>query len=141
MSEISKRTSFWGGLIASLPLTSILAIVWLYIDTNDKLKVANLSTNIFWFVIPSLLFFVFFPIFLKMNINFYISMLLSSSITMFGYWIKYHSIEIRYKNIIIRKIIMKKIILSNVTPFYNFLSFITFKVKKIKIMNNSKILH
>lgn len=87
MSEISKRTSFWGGLIASLPLTSILAIVWLYIDTNDKLKVANLSTNIFWFVIPSLLFFVFFPIFLKMNINFYISMLLSSSITMLGYWI------------------------------------------------------
>jgi hypothetical protein len=87
VSEISKRTSFWGGLIASLPLTSILAIVWLYIDTNDKLKVANLSTNIFWFVIPSLLFFVFFPIFLKMNINFYISMLLSSSITMLGYWI------------------------------------------------------
>jgi uncharacterized membrane protein (GlpM family) len=88
VSEVSKKTSFWGGLIASLPLTSVLALIWLYFDTNNKEKVAELSMNIFWFVLPSLLFFVTLPIFIsKLGLNTYLSMFLSALITMFGYWI------------------------------------------------------
>jgi len=88
ISEIGKRASFWGGLIASLPITSLLAIIWLYIDTGDRKKVSNLSINIFWFVLPSLLFFVTLPFFVsKLGWNVYLSIALSSSITMFGYYI------------------------------------------------------
>jgi len=88
ISEISKRTSFWGGLIASLPITSLLAIIWLYIDTGDRKKVSNLSTNIFWFVLPSLLFFITLPFFIsKLGWNVYLSIVLSSAITMFGYYV------------------------------------------------------
>ncbi|MEA1884374.1 MAG: DUF3147 family protein [Thermotogota bacterium] len=88
ISEISKRTSFWGGLIASLPITSLLAIIWLYIDTGDRKKVSNLSINIFWFVLPSLIFFVTSPFFIsKLGWNVYLSIALSSGITMFGYYL------------------------------------------------------
>src|SRR6056297_265627 len=88
ISEISKRASFWGGLIASLPITSLLAIIWLFIDTGDSDKVSNLSLNIFWFVLPSLLFFLTLPFFItKLGWNVYFSIVVSSGITMFGYYL------------------------------------------------------
>src|SRR5690349_12496787 len=54
VSEVSKRSSLIGGLLASLPLTSFLAMLWLYKDTKDTAKVAALSMSIFWLVLPSL---------------------------------------------------------------------------------------
>lgn len=75
---ISRRSSFVGGLIASLPLTTILALVWMYHDGSSLESMIELTTVIFWMVIPSLVFFVVFPIFLKMNIPFYMSLLFSS---------------------------------------------------------------
>jgi hypothetical protein len=52
ISELSKRSSLLGALLASLPLTSVLAMLWLYIDTKDTEKVADLAASIFWLVIP-----------------------------------------------------------------------------------------
>jgi len=73
VSEISKRNSFVGGLVASLPLTSFLAMLWLYHDTHDAAKVARLSSSIFWLVLPSLVFFLALPALLKTRLNFYAS--------------------------------------------------------------------
>jgi len=53
VSEVSRKTGYIGGLIASLPLTSILALFWLYNDTRDVEKVAELSTGILLFVFLS----------------------------------------------------------------------------------------
>ncbi|GAB1370259.1 hypothetical protein MASR1M45_03190 [Candidatus Kapaibacterium sp.] len=77
ISEISKRSSLFGSILASVPLTSILAIIWLYTETKDIEKITNLSYDIFWLVIPSLSFFIAFPLLLKTNLNFYISMILA----------------------------------------------------------------
>jgi len=85
VSEIAKRSSTLGGLIASLPLTSILAMVWLYVDTKNVKKVINLSESIFWLVMPSLILFVVFPILLKKGLNFYLSLLISSIIMIIFY--------------------------------------------------------
>jgi len=65
ISETSKRFSWLGGLLASLPLVSILSLIWLYVDTEDSEKVAALSTSIFWLVLPSLTFFLALPLLLK----------------------------------------------------------------------------
>ena len=54
ISEISKKSTLWGSILASVPLTSLLAIIWLYQDTKDIGKIINLSYNIFWLVLPSL---------------------------------------------------------------------------------------
>lgn len=57
-SALARRTGWIGALVASLPLTSLLVLVWLYADTHDPLQVADLSMGIFWFVLGSLPFFV-----------------------------------------------------------------------------------
>lgn len=87
ISTVSKKLPTFGAIIASLPLTSILAMIWLYQDTKDVNKVIELSTAIFWIVIPSLIFFIALPILLKRNINFYPSLLISSIIMICSYYI------------------------------------------------------
>lgn len=69
VSELAKRFSLFAAILASLPLTSILAMIWLYIETNDGPKVAALSNGIFWMVLPSLLFFLVFPGFMKLGMK------------------------------------------------------------------------
>ena len=64
-SEMSKRFPLIGALLISLPLVSILALIWLWLDTGDKEAVAALSINVFWLVIPSLVLFISLPVLLK----------------------------------------------------------------------------
>ena len=74
ISELGKRNSFAGALLASLPLTSLLALMWLYRDTGDALQAAQLARGIFWLVLPSLLFFVVFPLAIKLGWGFWPAM-------------------------------------------------------------------
>lgn len=86
IAEISKRSSFIGAILASLPLISIIAMIWMYAETKDIEKVSQLSTSIFWLVIPSLALFISLPIFLHKGMNFYISLGFSSLITIMAYY-------------------------------------------------------
>ncbi len=65
ISELGKRSTFAGALLAALPLTSLLALMWLYRDTGDAVQAASLARNIFWLVLPSLAFFLVFPLGVK----------------------------------------------------------------------------
>ena len=87
ISEISKRSTLIGAILASVPLVSVLAMVWLYVDTRDVQKVAALSTSIFWLVIPSLALFLVLPVMLKKDINFYICMGVALIATVICYFI------------------------------------------------------
>ncbi len=87
ISEIAKRSSFIGALLASIPLVSVLAMLWLYIDTKDVAKVSAFSTSVFWLVIPSLALFIALPVLLKQGVNFYLSMSISIAITIGCYWL------------------------------------------------------
>ena len=86
ISEVAKRWTLMGAVIASLPLTSILALVWLYVDTKSMSKVSDLSWGIFWVVIPSLLFFVTFPMLIKWGANFWLSLGGACAVTALGYF-------------------------------------------------------
>jgi hypothetical protein len=87
VSEIAKRWTPVAAILASLPLTSILAMIWLYHDTHDVAKITELSNGIFWAVLPSLLFFVVLPVLLKMGVKFGLAMVLASAIMFVGYTI------------------------------------------------------
>ncbi|MDT7040788.1 DUF3147 family protein [Candidatus Nitronereus thalassa] len=87
ISEISKRSSFIGAILASAPLVSVLAMMWLYIDTRDALKITALSNSIFWLVLASLPLFLVLPLLLKAGVNFYLSMAMSISLTVLCYWL------------------------------------------------------
>jgi hypothetical protein len=86
ISEISKRSTLAGSILASIPIVSLLAIVWMFIDTKDTAKIASLSHSIFWLVIPSLLFFFLFSVFLKRNIDFWWSLAISLIVMIIGYF-------------------------------------------------------
>ena len=93
IAELGKRFSTFGAILASLPLTSILAFIWLYKDTKDTQKVIDLSYGIFWMVIPSLLFFVIFPLFLKKGMEFGWALLCSCIITAVFYTVYVLALE------------------------------------------------
>ncbi|MFH1817416.1 MAG: DUF3147 family protein [Pseudomonadota bacterium] len=85
VAEVAKRSTFWAAALASLPLTSLLAFVWLYLDTGDVQKVAALAGGIFWLVLPSLLLFVLLPILLRLGWGFWASLAVSSTATALAY--------------------------------------------------------
>jgi hypothetical protein len=85
VSELAKRQPAWGGLLASLPLVSLLAIVWLYADTRDAVQVSQLSMSIFWLVLPSLLFFLALPLSLRQGLGFPAALASAVLVTMAGY--------------------------------------------------------
>ena len=68
--------------MASIPLVSVMAMVWLYIDTKDIENINALSKSILWMVVPSLALFISLPVLLKSGVNFYISMGISILVTM-----------------------------------------------------------
>ena len=74
VSEIARRYPGWGGLLASLPLTSLLAMVWLYRDSSDPHRVAELSISTLWFFAPSIPLFVALPVLIRANLGFWPSM-------------------------------------------------------------------
>lgn len=74
VAELAKRGSLWGALLAALPLTSLLAMLWLYQDTGDAMRVAALASNILWWVIASLPFFIVLPLMIKNGFTFWPSL-------------------------------------------------------------------
>ncbi|WP_442485073.1 DUF3147 family protein [Aeoliella sp. SH292] len=87
VSEASRRSTLLGAVFASLPLVSILGMIWLYWDTGDSEKVAALSNSIFWLVLPSLPFFLLVPYLLSRQVGFYTSMTIASGVTVGLYWL------------------------------------------------------
>ena len=87
ISEISKRYSLTAGILASLPLVSVLAMIWLYIDTSSIEKVSQLSTSIFWMVLPSLSLFIVLPLLLKSKVPFYPALTVSALVMVLLYYL------------------------------------------------------
>lgn len=86
ISEVAKRHSAFAALIAALPLTSILAFVWLRLDATPTERIADLAGQIFWLVIPSLILFLVLPLLLRQGLNFWLSLGLSIAATAGGYF-------------------------------------------------------
>ncbi|SDN69408.1 hypothetical protein SAMN04487957_101410 [Halomonas shengliensis] len=87
ISEVAKRSTFLGAVLASVPLTSVLAMLWLYLDTGDAAKVSALAGSVFWLVLPSLALFVALPLLLAKGVNFYAGLVVSIAITALCYWL------------------------------------------------------
>ena len=82
VSEVSKKYPGLGGLLASLPLTSLLGILWIYGETRDLDKIAAHSSSIFWYVLPSLPMFLLLPWLLRLKLPFGWAMLATCLLTM-----------------------------------------------------------
>ena len=71
VSQIAKRYPGLGGLVASLPLVSVLGMIWLWRDTRDPVRMAAHAEGTFWFVLPSLPMFLLIPLLLRRGAGFW----------------------------------------------------------------------
>tara|TARA_R110000868_G_scaffold96034_5_gene264185 strand:- start:84 stop:434 length:351 start_codon:yes stop_codon:yes gene_type:complete len=71
VSEVAKRSPGLGALVASLPLISVLAIIWLWRDTSDVERIASHAEATFWYVLPTLPMFLAFPYMLRQGVGFW----------------------------------------------------------------------
>ena len=87
ISEISKRLPLLGSLIASLPLVSVLGMIWLYGETRDVVRIAEHAEGTFWYVLPSLPMFLLLPWMLRKGFSFSISLSTGVVLTCFLYFL------------------------------------------------------
>ena len=81
VSELAKRSPPLGALIASLPLVSVLGMIWLWRDTGDNIRIADHAAATFWYVLPSLPMFLVIPAMLRRGVGFWPSLLVGCVIT------------------------------------------------------------
>lgn len=85
VTELAKRSTLWAAVLVSLPLTSLLAFVWLRLDGSSNEQIAELAGSTLWLVLPSLVLFVVFPILLRANVGFWFSLASACGITALAY--------------------------------------------------------
>ena len=81
ITEIAKRSSGLAALLASLPLTSLLAFMWMRIEGTDAARIGELSGQIFWLVLPSLVLFLLLPLLIRQGLGFWLSLATSIAAT------------------------------------------------------------
>jgi hypothetical protein len=85
VSEVAKRYPGFGALIASLPLVSVLGMMWLW---RDKPDVPNMAAHVqatFWFVLPSLPMFLLMPWLLRSGVSFWATLAIGCALTILLY--------------------------------------------------------
>lgn len=85
VTEVSRLSPAWGGLIKSLPLVSLIALCWVYAEQRNTDTIAALSWSTLWFVIPSLPFFAALPLLLRRDLGFGPSFALSLALMVLCY--------------------------------------------------------
>ncbi len=87
VSEIAKRSPAFGALVASLPLISIMAVIWLWRDTGDEQRIASHMQATFWYVLPSLPMFLLVPAMLRSGVGFWPSLAAGCGLTIALYFV------------------------------------------------------
>ncbi|MBA3578075.1 MAG: DUF3147 family protein [Sphingomonas sp.] len=80
-SEVARRWPGVGGLIVSLPLVSLLTFLWLWRETGDTERVAQLAHGAFWFFLPSMPMFLALPAMLRAGLSFWLALSLAVGLT------------------------------------------------------------
>lgn len=81
VSEVAKRSPAFGALIVSLPLVSMMGMMWLWRDTRDPERLAAHAGATFWYVLPSLPMFLVIPALLRRGVGFWPALGLSAALT------------------------------------------------------------
>jgi len=80
VSELAKKNTALAAIFIAIPIMTVLSMIWIYMDTKDLGKISAFSYEVLIAVIPTLLFFLLIPLFIKLYNNFILSLVLSSVI-------------------------------------------------------------
>lgn len=85
VSEIAKRSDKVGALIASLPIVTVMVMIWLYVENQGTAKIAQHAYYTFWYVIPTLPMFLLTPALLYRGFNFWLALAAGVLITLVSF--------------------------------------------------------
>ena len=85
VSTVARSRPAFGALIASLPLVSVLGMVWLWLETGDRARMERHVGATFWYVIPSLPMFLMIPVLLRAGLSFWLALGLGCALTVLLY--------------------------------------------------------
>ncbi len=74
VSEVAKRSDRVGALVASLPLVTVMVMIWLHLEKQGGDKIANHAYYTFWYVLPTLPMFLLMPWMLRRGLGFWVSL-------------------------------------------------------------------
>ncbi|MCW8039425.1 MULTISPECIES: DUF3147 family protein [Acinetobacter] len=88
ISELAKRSDRLGGLIAALPIVTVLVLIWMKLENQDPQKISNHAWYTFWYVVPTLPMFLLFPI-LYARCSFWLTLMICCIVTivLFFLWL------------------------------------------------------
>ncbi|WP_215747130.1 MULTISPECIES: DUF3147 family protein [Gluconobacter] len=84
-SGVARRYPGAGALIASLPLVSVLGMIWLWVEKPDRLLMSYHAEATFWYVLPSLPMFLLIPRLLRAGLPFWIALMAGCALTIVLY--------------------------------------------------------
>lgn len=87
VSELAKRNNTAASIVHSLPLVSLLALVWLYVGTHDTALVGRHMSGTFWFVLPTLPMFLAVPWLLRRGVTFWPALAAGVALTVALYFL------------------------------------------------------
>lgn len=85
VSEIARRNSAVAALVASLPLVSVLGMIWIWGETRDMGRIATHAQATFWYVLPSLPMFLLIPALIRAGMGFWVSLAAGCAMTVLLY--------------------------------------------------------
>lgn len=80
-STLARRNPGFGALIASLPLVSVLGMIWLWRERPDAANMADHAQATFWYVLPSLPMFLLIPWMLRRGAPFHATLVAGCAVT------------------------------------------------------------
>ena len=87
VSEVARRNPGFGALIVSLPLISLMGMMWLWRDTHDGARIAAHAEATFWYVLPSLPMFLLLPALLRRGVLFWPALGIGCAVTIALYFL------------------------------------------------------
>jgi len=74
-------------LLIALPLTSLLAMIWMRGEGQENSRIANHAESTFWFVLPTMPMFLVLPWMLRQGWGFSLSLFLNCVLTGILFWL------------------------------------------------------
>jgi len=87
VAQLSQRDTLLAAVLASIPLVSVLAMMWMNQDGSSNEEIVNFSKDIVWLVIPSLLLFIVMPELIERGWDFYPALGGGLCVTIIGYFL------------------------------------------------------
>ncbi|MEE2746884.1 MAG: DUF3147 family protein [Candidatus Thermoplasmatota archaeon] len=85
--QVSEQNKLMAAVLASIPIVSVLAMIWMNHEGQSSEEIVVFAKNIVWLIIPSLLLFIVMPVLMERGWEFYPALGAGLASTLIGYFL------------------------------------------------------